>query len=232
MVIPSTLAPINIKLDRLNYMFWKSQILPAARAHDLEAFLLITKSKPNEVIADSSNPVVSINNLEYVSWMRIDQFVMSWLLSSISEQMLGHLIHCQSLEEIWNVLEQIFSTKSKAKVLQLRLSLQTTKKGGRSVEDYILKMKSLVNSLMAAGQKISNDELTLYILGGLGLEFEAIVVHLTSLEFVTLQEVQHMLQTHEMRLESLNSFTMIELSPSTGNFAHKFSSQTPVSCGG
>ena len=149
MVTPSTLAPINIKLDRSNYLFWKTQILPVARAHDLEAFLFGTKSKPNEVIADSSNPVVSINNLEYVSWMRIDQFVMSCLLSSIFEQMLGHVIHCQSSSEIWNVLEHIFSTKSKARALQLRLSLQTTKKGGRSVEDYILKMKSLLGAFFS-----------------------------------------------------------------------------------
>ena len=105
MMIPSTLAPINIKLDRSNYLFWKTQILPATRAHDLEAFLLSTKSKPNEVIADFNNPTISINNPKYVSWMRIDQFVMSWLLSSISEQMLGHVIHCQSSVEIWNVLE-------------------------------------------------------------------------------------------------------------------------------
>ena len=63
MVIPSTLAPIDVKLDRSNYLFWKTQILLAARAHDLEAFHLGTKSKPNEVIADSSNPAVSINSL-------------------------------------------------------------------------------------------------------------------------------------------------------------------------
>ena len=82
--------------------------------------------------------------------MRIDQFVMSWLLSFISEQMIDHVIHCKYSVEIWNVLENIFSTKSKARALQLCLSLQTTKKGGRSVEDYILKMKSFANSLMAA----------------------------------------------------------------------------------
>ena len=62
MVIPSTLALINIKLDRSNYLFWKTQIIPTARAYDLKAFLLSIKSKPDEVIADSSNPVVSINN--------------------------------------------------------------------------------------------------------------------------------------------------------------------------
>ena len=83
--------------------------------------------------------------------MRIDQYVMSWLLSSISEKMLDHVIHSQSSSEIWNVLEHIFSTKSKAIALKLRLSLQTTKKGGRYVEKYILKIKSHANSLMAAG---------------------------------------------------------------------------------
>ena len=175
MMIPSTLAPINIKLERSNYVFWKCQILPAARAHDLEAYLLGTKLKPNEVIINSGNPSATIVNPDYISWMRLDQFVMSWLLSSISEQMLGHVVQCKSAaEKIWIVLEQLFSTKSKARVLQLRLSLQTVKKGGGSIEDCILKMKSLATSLMAAGQQISDDELVLYILG----EFESVIVNL------------------------------------------------------
>ena len=102
------------------------------------------------------------------------------------------------------------------------LSLQTTKKGGKSIKDDILNMKSLANSLMPAGQKISDDELTLYILGGLGPKFEVVVVHLTSLESVTLQEVQHVLQKHEMHIESLNSSTMIKLSPSTTKLLRNF----------
>ena len=72
---------------------------------------------------------------------------------------------------MWTVLEQLFSTKSKARVLRLRLLLQTTKKGTRSIEEYILKIKNIASSLMAAGQSISDDELILYILGGLGSEF-------------------------------------------------------------
>ena len=41
-----------------------------------------------------------------------------------------------------------------------------------------------------------------------------------------------MLQMHKMHLESLNSSTMIEISPSIANFAQKFSSQTLVSHSG
>ena len=86
----------------------------------------------------------------------------------------------------------------------------------------MLKMKAMANSLMAAGQQISDDELILYILGGLGHEFEAIIVNLTSRDSITLQKVQFMLQTHEMRLENLNALKMLDLSNYTSNFSKKF----------
>ena len=152
MAMPSVLPSVSIKLDRTNYLFWKSQILPTMTAHDLESFLLNTKVKPDENIADSTDADQSPQiNPAYVLQRRTDQFVLSWLLSSISEQMLGHVLHCKSASEVWIVLEQTFSAKSKARALQLRLFLQTMKKGNGSVEDYILKMKSLAMSLMAAG---------------------------------------------------------------------------------
>ena len=226
MAIPSTLPSISIKLDQSNYMFWKSHILPTARAHDLEVFLLSLKPKPDEFIVDSTNSNVLLTNLDYRSWIRLDRFVMSWLLSSISEQMLGHVVHCQSVVEVGIVLEQLFSTKSKTRALQLRLLLQTFNKGNGSIEDYVLKMKSLATSLIAVGQQISDDELILYILRGLWLEFESVIVNLTSGESVTFQEVQYMLQTHEMRLERLNTTTMVELSHSTAHFVHKQFSPT------
>ena len=50
---------------------------------------------------------------------------------------------------------------------------------------------------------MSDDELILYILGGVGSDFESVVVNLTSRDFITLEEVQFLLQTHVMRLEQL-----------------------------
>ncbi|KAB5569286.1 hypothetical protein DKX38_003079 [Salix brachista] len=47
----------------------------------------------------------------------------------------------------------------------------------------------------ASGQQISDEELTLYILGGLGHDYDSVVVNMTSRhDQVTLQEVQYMLQ--------------------------------------
>ena len=82
----------------------------------------------------------------------------------------------------------------------------------------------MANSLIAAGQPISEDELILYILSCLGPEFESVVVNLTLKDSVTLPEVQYMLQTHEMRLESLNAATVVEISDSAANLVQR---QTP-----
>ena len=84
--------------------------------------------------------------------------------------MLGHVVHCKTFVEIWNIFDQLFSTRSKARILELRFSLQTTQKGADSVEEYILKMKVIAHDLKAADQHISEDELILYILGGLGVK--------------------------------------------------------------
>ena len=116
---------------------------------------------------------------------------MSWLLSSMTETMLGHVNRCLTASEVWSTLQQSFLSNSKARVMQLHLMLQTLKKGSMTVEEYILKMRSLADNLNSVGQLITDEDLILYILGGFGPEYESIVVNLTSRnDALTLQEVQ------------------------------------------
>ena len=118
----TTLNPITIRLDRNNYAFWRSQVIPAVHAHDLDGFLFGSRSCPPQFeilqVSDGVSPIQSPNP-EFSAWIRHDQFLMHWLLSSISEAMLGHVTHCRSASEIWYVLERLFVTKSKARVLQV-----------------------------------------------------------------------------------------------------------------
>lgn len=75
--------------------------------------------------------------------------------------------------------------------MQLRMMLQTIKKGILSVEEYILKMRGLANNLNFIGQVITDEDLIFYILARFGLEYEYIIVNLTSRnDAFTLQEVQ------------------------------------------
>ena len=81
--------------------------------------------------------------------------------------------------------------------------LQNLKKGNISIEEYFVKMKNMADLLnVSGGQVLTNDELLLYILGGLRNEYEFVVILLTSRQGeVSLEEAQFMLQTQEMRIE-------------------------------
>ena len=81
-----------------------------------------------------------------------------------------------------------------------------------TIEEYMLKMKNVAESLLVAGQTIIDDELIQYILGGLGQEYESVVVNLTCRQDnITIQEVQYILQTQEMHLESLLVLLQLKL---------------------
>ena len=78
-------------------------------------------------------------------------------------------------------------------------------------------MKSFAHELMSAGQLIPDDELVLYILGGLGPEYESVTINLTSKDSVTLVAAQYMLQAHELCLENFNASSVMEVSHATAN---------------
>uniref|UniRef100_A0A803P2J3 Retrotransposon Copia-like N-terminal domain-containing protein n=1 Tax=Cannabis sativa TaxID=3483 RepID=A0A803P2J3_CANSA len=193
-------AKIN-SLDRHNYSYWRSLIIPLVRAHGLEGILRGTTPRPEPLLAGTNTMNPGFNH-----WIRCDALLMSWLMNSLSEAMLGHVLHCESAADIWTVFASLFATQSKARQLQLHLSIQNTKKGSLSIDEYILKMKNLVDSLAGVGHKLLDQEFVMYILGGVGHEYETVVILLTArADALTLQEVQYMLQNQEMRIEQTNS---------------------------
>ena len=117
--LPSALTPISIRLDRSNFTLRRSQILPTVRAYELEGFLIGTQSQPQ---------FRSVNS-DYTHWCRLDQFLLCLILSSMTESMLGHVLYCHTPSEIWKTLEQFSSTRSKARILNLRYLLKSIKKG-------------------------------------------------------------------------------------------------------
>ena len=88
-------------------------------------------------------------------------------------------------------------------------------------------MKFLAHELMSTGQVIPDEELVLYILGGLGFEYESVIVNLSSKNSVTLLEAHFMLQPHELCLEQFNSSTGLEVSHATAHLSLKNHSSAP-----
>ena len=112
-ILPSVLPSVSARLDRSNYIFRRSQILPTARAYGLDDFLFGTRSPPEQSINSSSVPEHSSSVPPMDS---VRSILLSWPLSSISENMLGHVLHSTTSSEVWKTLDLLFSTKSKARL--------------------------------------------------------------------------------------------------------------------
>ncbi|KAL2527970.1 Uncharacterized protein Fot_20571 [Forsythia ovata] len=65
-------------------------------------------------------------------------------------------------------------------LLYLRAILQTTKKGNSSISEYFLKMKEVVDTISSTCHIISDEDLLMYIMNGLGFEYNDVVVNLTA----------------------------------------------------
>ncbi|PON51252.1 hypothetical protein TorRG33x02_311780 [Trema orientale] len=97
-------------LDRKNYLYWRSQILTTGHAYKLEGFPLATATRSDQYTQhlnpDGSDTLICSSNPEFHFWLRHNQFLMSWLLSSISESMFGHISRRTSVTKVWFTLER------------------------------------------------------------------------------------------------------------------------------
>ena len=191
-----------VKLDRANYLIWRSQVLASIRGNRLECFINGTKSEPEQYLtrrtADGSTQV--IENPEFITWKSQDQTLLGWLLSSISEGTLGLVITLDSSYAVWKTLEKKFGVQSKAKVLQIKYEINTLKKESMNVEDYCMKMKALADKLACAGSPLNDRELLMYILNGLGSGFLDIASFITACK-MDFDDAYALLLTHESRIE-------------------------------
>lgn len=97
----------------------------------------------------------------------------------VEDHHLSTLEECDTSQEAWEKLEEIFKAKSLAKRLQHCRALTTLKlKNGESLTTYISRAKGIRDELMAAGYDVKTDEIVLSVLAGLPKEFDAVVTML------------------------------------------------------
>ncbi|KAJ9550796.1 hypothetical protein OSB04_014841 [Centaurea solstitialis] len=198
----------SVKLDSNNYLIWKNQLLNVVISQGLEGYLDGSKPQPPKFLSIDTTQV----NQEYILWGRYNRLIMSWIYSSLSESMLTQIVAFNTAHEIWNSLAQIYSASSLARVTELRTSLQTLKKQGLSITAYIQKLKGICNSLAAIGEPVTREDHLIYLLGGLGREYNAFVASIhTRADKPTVEEVHSLLMSFDYRLETQNAIDQIDM---------------------
>ncbi|KAG6793680.1 hypothetical protein POTOM_002895 [Populus tomentosa] len=91
----------------------------------------------------------SVINLAFITWRRQDRTILSWIYSSLTPVIMAKIIGHTTSQSAWNALEKTFTSSSRARIMQLRLELQSIKKGSLSMIDYIMNVKGAADSLAA-----------------------------------------------------------------------------------
>lgn len=141
-ILMKTISPLSklvkIRLEDDNYLLWKFQTENPILGYGLEGYIYGSQQIPVRTITnDSGVPIPT----PYIIYQRQDKLLGSWLLaSSVSPSYLPQLIGCSSSREVRVTVAQQFSSQSTAKIMYYKKQMQTFKKEGPSMKDYLTKM--------------------------------------------------------------------------------------------
>jgi electron transfer flavoprotein alpha subunit len=115
-MMAATLMPVSEKLTRNNHVLWRAQVFVVFRGAQLAGFLDDTTKAPAEKIhmakksdkeegeaEEASNPVFEL-------WKAQEQQVLSYLLTSVSHDVLVQIATLPSTADVWKHIESAFAS--------------------------------------------------------------------------------------------------------------------------
>lgn len=135
-------------------MIWRMQLLAYIRGQDALGFLdgssqPLAQIVPN--ISTKANAPATMANPEYLAWCQRDQMILGVLISTLTEPYCVHAVGCATAHALWTTLVTMFASQAWACVMQIYFQLATVKKRIDSITKYFQTIKTLSETLAAAG---------------------------------------------------------------------------------
>ena len=208
--------PVSEKLGKTNHALWKAQVTAGVRGARLYGHLTGVTPKPDEEITvTEGGKEVKTPNSAYADWEAQDQQVLGYLLSSVTRDVLVQVATYETAAEVWGIIEQMYTSDSRARSINTRIALATTKRGNMTITEYFTKMKTLKDEMQAGGKPLDDEDFLQYIITGVGPEFSEVVsVVCARVESISIGELYSQLLNFETRKVLYNG------AQDTGGFAN------------
>jgi hypothetical protein len=115
-------------------------------------------------------------NTTAILWFRQDQLLLNVILALISDNISPLIATAKTSVEDWSRLIQLYANRSRTRVMQLKESLTLLQKGDQSIFNYMQVVRTIVDELVMIDTPLSNDDITLYVLNGLGTNYKDIML--------------------------------------------------------
>ena len=122
--------PVSEKLNRGNFLVWRAQVLPAVRGARLVGLLDGSSVEPATMITvkKADNSEEKVENPAYVQSIAQDQQVLSYLLSSMTREILVQVSSLEHASVVWKAVLEMFSSQAKSRILRIKYQLSREKK--------------------------------------------------------------------------------------------------------
>jgi hypothetical protein len=163
-----------------NFLLRQAQILPYLHSQRLIGFVTGATPCPKSTIPTADKDAAPVPNPTYDLWFEQDQAILSAILLSLSPEVLSQCLFFKTSKEVWDKLNGLYATQSRASATQIRMQLANLKKSDLSVVDYNNRIKSLTDIFVAAGAPLRDDEIIVYLLTGILEEYDLLVTSATT----------------------------------------------------
>uniref|UniRef100_A0A803NXT7 Retroviral polymerase SH3-like domain-containing protein n=1 Tax=Cannabis sativa TaxID=3483 RepID=A0A803NXT7_CANSA len=121
------------------------------------------------------------------------------------------MVGCNTVQQIWDTLEKHFTLQVSSKILEFKTKLQQIKKGRMSLNEYLLKVKQMVDLLALVSEKLSARDHIATIFKGQPSKYDTFVISSnTRIEGYSVAEIEALLLSSESRIKKKD--TEIDLS--------------------
>ncbi|KAH0709287.1 hypothetical protein KY284_010714 [Solanum tuberosum] len=151
-----------------NFSLRKAQLSMLMRGHNLFGHLDGSIPIPSKTISKNN---LEVSNPAYVSLFQQDQLIQNAILAIVDATIGSIVASAPNAKVARDALHTANANKSQTCIFSLRDRLS---KDSRLVADYLHQVRSLCDELATASSPVSNEELVVKILIGLGSEFREI----------------------------------------------------------
>ncbi|KAI5336426.1 hypothetical protein L3X38_015693 [Prunus dulcis] len=184
-------AQLPVKLTPTNYPSWRAQFNALLYGYDLMGYV-----DGSSLCPSTTQPVLR------TFWIRQDQLLLHAILASVSPQVISLIASAKTSKEAWDKLLRLFASKARARVLGLKERLTLLRRENKSVSEYLQEVRVIADELAIIDVPLSDDDLLLYILNGVGSDFKEIAAVVRSRDTsISFENLHDKLVEHEAALK-------------------------------
>jgi hypothetical protein len=137
---------------------------------------------PPWFILDPQNKDDNIVNPPFMQWEKKDQFFLSWINSTLFENMLVIVYGLTTACQVWTSLATKFANQSRSSINNLKLQIQSLQQGTKTCSGYLHTTKLCANPLSLVGKPVDDEDLISFIISSLNPDYNTFI---TSYSFAT-----------------------------------------------